>query len=63
MVGKQFLEWIRDNITNEEIYAEIESRNVKSRRVVEKLEFSKIDEAKVCRDGTDKTIGIYKWDG
>ncbi len=58
---KRFLEWLRDNITTEDIYAEIDEKNVKSGRVLEKLKFVKIKEDKVHRDGFDKKVWIYRW--
>ncbi|UCC43126.1 MAG: GNAT family N-acetyltransferase [Candidatus Zixiibacteriota bacterium] len=63
LAGEKFLEWVRNNVTEEAVYAEVDERNVKSQRVLEKLGFSKVKEDRIHRDKTEKNIWIYRWDG
>ena len=60
-VCAHFLGWIRDNITKAFIYAEVDAKNVKSIRLMEKLKFELINKAKLRRDKIEERGLISKW--
>ncbi len=60
MAGKAFLKWLYENITDDDIYAEIHPENHSSRRVLEKLGMAKIKEDKRSKGQITEDVWIYK---
>lgn len=59
-VGKAFLQWLCNNITDGDIYAQVNPTNHRSIRVLEKLGMVKIKEVIRKRESSARDIWIYK---
>jgi ribosomal-protein-alanine N-acetyltransferase len=59
-VGKSFLKWLYENITDDDIFAEVNPRNRSSIRVLEKLGMVKIKEDTRKKGAITENVWIYK---
>ena len=59
MVGQAFLKWLFENITDDDIFAEINPKNHSSRRVLEKLGMVKIQEDTQKKGKITEDLWIY----
>jgi len=62
IAGKAFLKWLSVNITDDEIFAEVNPKNRSSIRVLEKLGMVKIKEDTRKKGTTTQNVWIYKLD-